>query len=316
MEQFKPNLQPQKNSPEKKSGLEKVKEKSARLLKRLRQVGFVLILAGITNYQLTHNNEISSQNIDGKEFFTHSDKETTHILNYLGGLDSLTESDQINFIKQYFKNNPVKDLELPSNFDQMSDEEYLSWIAENNMKYGFGDSMEEAKQIALRDLDNAFPKKYKYNDTFYKKLWEVEKECGSPKIQWTCGWNRENLVKFSSEGSIARYNPLTHTVSVNASIGAGGQIGDLVSEFAHAKQFHDNPTSSTFKSIKEGIRIANKALKSKKEGGLISKLVASQLEEYNISGSTEHEAHKIIEPYLKEKFKEIKDSEIKNRTKF
>lgn len=295
-----PINQPEANSLEKKSGFERVKEKAGKFLKRVKQVGFVLILAGIIDYQLTHNNEIESKNIDGKEIFEHSDKETTHILNYLGGLDSLSDEERLKFMKEYSRG--FDSIDIPDGYDKMTESETMFFLVNHfyNTYRDDYDSIQQTQEELTEVINDAFPKKYQYNDTIYKKLWEVEKECGSPKINWTFGRDRHML---SSRNDLSpHYNPFTHTVFIEAnSHGSNTQIEDIVSEWSHAKQFHDHPTGSTLQAIEDGIRTAKDILKSKHKDYIIS-----QLKEYNTLGSLEYDAHKIIEPYIENKFKDIK----------
>lgn len=303
MEHFNPNInkQSETNPLEKRSSFERVKEKAAKFMKRVRQVAFVLVLAGVTDYQLTHHNKIESTNIDGKEIFKHSDEETTHILNYLGGVDSITRDEQAEFLKGLYIG--FDKLPIPANIDEMQGEELINYIAEAMANSEYNPAKESAEKMKL-DIEEMFkrslPIKYEYNDTVYKQLWQAEQECGSPKIDWTYGNDRHFLELNSKNNKVAHYNEFTHTVFIKP-IGYRS-INSLIAEWSHAKQFHDNPVGSNLQAIEDGIRIANNVIKSEHKDYTISQLL-----EYSIPGSIEHDAHEIIEPYLKEKYPNIKN---------
>lgn len=304
MEKFNPSpiKEPEGGSPEKKSGFERAKEKAGKFLKRVRQVSIVLILASITNHQVTHRDQIKSINVEGKEIFKHPDEETTHILNYIAGLDSLSNEEQLKFIKEYIKS--VGFIKVPDNFDKMTREQVDSVMlySVHDKRKNTGDSIEKLKLIVTKITEENFPKKYEYNDTIYKRLWEVEQEVGSPKIKWTFG-NKRDFLSVAKEHRVSHYNPREHTLFIEArgNRGKREQINHLIAEWAHAKQFHDNPFDSRLKSIYDGMRIAKNILKSEDMD-----YVGSQLKEYHTIGSVEHEAHQVIEPYIENKFKDIK----------
>ncbi len=303
------NTTEEPKTPEKKSTLEQVKEKALKFLKRTRQVATIITIGLIADYQATHNNTIEASNVDGKEVYTHSDKQTTHILNYLGGLDSLSEEEQMHFFKEYiigWSSQGDSKLTLPENFINFNKQELVKFLSKldkiNDKKQELENEQETLKYFE-RSLSRYYPKKYEYNDTIYKKLWEVEKECGSPKIDWTFGKNRDFLI--SNDNKVAHYNSFTHTVFINAqdykSLGGHFQLRDLVAEWAHAKQFDEHPVGSTLQMIQDGLRIAGDVVTSKEHS-----FIKSQLKEYNKPGSIEYDAHKIIEPYLEKKFEDIK----------
>lgn len=291
-------------SLERKVGFEKIKDKARSFFKRIRQASFILVLAGITDYQLTHNNQIDSINTEGKEFFKHSDPETTHILNYLSGLDSLSNEENLEFIKNGVRGYIFTEKAVfPENFDEMSYDETLNYI----VKVFTGDTkdpdrIKKCKESFTKSIEDYLPKKHDYNDTIYKKIWQVEKECGSPKIRWTFGHDR-HVLDGGTSISESRYNAFTHTVYIGAEKNGAEdtQLEKLISEWAHSKQFDDSPFGSTIQAIEDGARIGIDILKSEHHDYTIS-----QNKEYEIPGSIEYDAHKIIEPYLKEKFKEIK----------
>ncbi len=282
------------NDKEKLSHLEKVKQKAEKFLRRMRQVGMVIGVGMAVNYATIHTSDVETKIENGKENFSHSDKETEHILNYLAGLDSLSNEERMQVLKVGFQlagfnGKSIKDL---------SEKElaayYVDSVAKPKSDHG------ETRDDFIKQTEDAFedilPTKYEYNDTLYSALWKTEKECGSPKIRWTVGDDR-NVFFSADETGVAHYNSFDHTVSINAGDfkHMRAPVTSLVAEWPHSKQFHDNYVSSSVGMVQAGYWIAKDALST-------HDFVQSQLKEYATPGSLENEAHSIIELYLKKRF--------------
>ena len=301
---------------EKMTNLERVREKAEKFLKRVKQSALILSFGMAVNYTTIHSNEVETIKENGKEIFRHPDKETTHILNYLSGIDSLSDEEQVILFKNEIKYQfSKKGILIPENYDEMNKNDFFDFLNEvdiNHIKQNHSGEFFKNLDVTKEYLDSNnnkeieffIPKKYEYNDTLNQILWDIEKECGSPKIEWTSGQER-NTFQMSSGYGVSHYNPVTHTVFINCIDGAHkreGKIHFLLEELSHSKQFHDNYLSSIIGVVESTKRIATDIVKTHDP-------VKSQLKEYNISGSLENDAHKIIEPYLKKKFDSIKKFE-------
>ncbi len=309
MEQYRPqevnteNL-PDPESQEKKSRIERVKEKASKFMKRTRQVALILGLGMAVNNIEIHSTDVTETQENGKEVYSHTDKETTHILNYVAGLDSMTHEERLVLLKNGLRGAGL--IQTPDGFDQMTEEQIASLILDATPLTS-SDSQKTRQELLREEIeafDDVVPVKYEYNETLYKTLWETERECGSPKVRWTFGHDRNLLLSSKGTGE-SHYNSLTHTVSINA-VGSHlyrGPVKELVSEWPHSKQFHDNYISTTIGMIQSGARMAKDVLET-------HSFIKSQLKEYDIPGSVENEAHSVIETYLGQKFDTIKGIQV------
>jgi hypothetical protein len=280
------------------SKLERVREAGNLFLKRLRQLGVVLAIGMASHYNLTHKNKIEKTIENGREIFKHNDEETTHILNYFGGVDSLSDSERFNMFKSKLKFGGEMSENLPKNFDKMNEDEVLAYF--HDFYKNTGMNIEETKKLVADSIEAQFPKKYNYNDTLYRILWETEKECGAPNIRWTYGHKRNFLTP--GPATEARYSFKSHTCFIQPYDSAQSykQLNNLIAEWAHAKQFDHRYISSILESIRDMVRIANDMIENN------NTFIKSHKKEYEIGGSIENEAHEILEPYIKSKFEEIK----------
>lgn len=72
--------------------------------------------------------------------------------------------------------------------------------------------------------------------------------------------------------------------------------GDLFAESAHAKQFNDDQIGSYLREIQRLSAMARNIITSG------NSLESAYQKEYKTPGTIEHEAHKVIEPYLINKY--------------
>jgi len=309
-------------SPELQNQIKEYSESANRFFRRmLLTIGFVTAATtAITSRnhpesdagQTIHNIElevaekpdsiIENQTDSGKEF-NHTDSITTHTLNYFAGRDTLSEKE----VEQIFKNTWRENLEsdgdsIPSDWDQMSTEECVVFMANR------GNRTPEWKlawkEIYMKNY-NKFPRYFSAKSGIYEALWQIEKETGSPKVRIMESdkklkeeWGRSgyyqpetNMVVISAVELMIEYRPGQNIVS-NPKL-----IRPLFSEFSHAEQQKGNP--------KETDRRFSEDLKQRYDRAKTLGITedAAQKYEYSTPGTIEHEAHKIIEPRLKQQFK-------------
>ncbi len=189
------------------------------------------------NYFATHQNKVQVVETENGIEYSHPDKQTTHILNFLAGKEGLTEEEK---------------------------EGVCKYVDESNNEF---------------------------NHKKYSAFWKIEIETGSPKIEWI-----DYRKNFSSSvmTNAPSYNPFSNTVYISCDSKWLSQ-DDLLSELSHAKQYANNPVNFCVISADSLIRtIANMAIHDET-------FWSAYCREYSTWGSFEFEAHRIIEPQLKQR---------------
>lgn len=206
-----------------------------RFLHMAKAAGITLAVLAAADYVLyksmTYEVLISASPL-GKILFSHEDRETTELLNYISGKENLSPQ--------------------------------------------------------LKKLINE--PKPEFNEKLYYALWELEQSCGNPRI------------RLRTSGYKDFYLPLTNTIYINPSHFLLDARDSLISELSHARQRKEYKIN-IFRAIKDSARAAASFLIS------VSKEIWDK--SYNIPGTIEYEAHKIIEPELLKKIEEI-EKEAKN----
>lgn len=127
----------------------------------------------------------------------------------------------------------------------------------------------------------------------YDALWSLEKECGNPKIRWMHEKTKDPVKSRSY------YNAISHTIHLKPdSLLLNLQEG-FISELPHAKQYSQATWSS--ENVMEYLASSYRTWKESIEKG-ISRDKAF-LKEYEVPGSNEYIAHKLMEPEMYEKYK-------------
>lgn len=268
------------------SVLKKLHHRIKKFNKAVVRLSLVATVGMTLNYARTHES-VEEKTINGETIYSHPDKKTTHILNYLAGKESLSQEEQINMIKNVCKVN-IKNggKTLPENFESMNMNELEQYMA-INFPNDEATAVEEGNKSMLDEFLKSIPDSYTEDKELYKLIWETEKEGGASKIIFVGGGERHTF-------NFPHYNPYTNTVAIWPLY--PHEI--WITEMSHAKQYKDHPVDSTIKSIETALRIANKII-TKRD---LSEVFNAYDEEYRIQGSLEHEAHAVIEPYIKNKF--------------
>ncbi|MBK5215798.1 MAG: hypothetical protein JJE53_03265 [Candidatus Pacebacteria bacterium] len=290
---------------------ESVYNKAQKFLRRIQQASIVVAMGLSVHYVEINSDQVEKISENGKEIFKHSDEETNRLLNYISGTDSISSEERVNILKLESKIKYLRDsVDIPENFDQMNMEEFIEYSFNVNVNnYNGKETKEEYLLRFNKWVDKKIPKKYDYDSTLYNAVWETEKECGSPNVRLTFGQNKIiksndlSLVENSDIG-IAHYNPLTNTIYINP-INYNPEenaISELIQEWPHSKQLHDDYLKTLASGIASMARMAKDVIYSKN-------FIVSQKKEYNIPGSLEYDAHKIILPEIEKKFKDIRCEE-------
>jgi len=253
---------------------------------------------GVVNTYLEHRMTRyvvrTSTDPDGKIVFEHEDKETTEILNYLSGRADLPKEKKLELARRMIKFFLQSErLAVPKDIDSMD---------ENNLRK-VCDSSKLCTDILVQTKHWALPGQSwfetlvgwppRYDEKLYSALWEIERIGGNPKIRWSDGIGGGNRT----EGVFnTYYRPSTNTIYLQLPIyGAYFAASDFVAEAAHGKQHNEQPIKNYFLKRKEVVT-----------GEISSLILGVSLFDvldllYQKPGSTEYEAHKVIEPELREK---------------
>jgi len=277
----------------------------------------------IANYKMSHSNLETIIYQDGTNAYKHKDARTTHYLNILAGVEKFSEEDLLipyrKEAAQFLKDEKIK---LNKNTEKMSIYELDKLLAESvdTSEYEKGAIVKEFyKDLELlnkTDTTNKKPSK-----DIYELVWKLEKECDNPKIRFTA--EDRNFNPISSFNGDAHYSFINNTIYIdykdNSYTSKRFRNDNFFSEMSHAKQFKDNPIGACVKGLLDYISIAKKLITDKDystcgicdmENGInknaydlfTNRIYYRYYELYDQPGSFEHEAHEIIEPYLREKY--------------
>lgn len=146
------------------------------------------------------------------------------------------------------------------------------------------------------------PIKENLNQKLYDSLWQMEREFGSPQIRGI-NW-KDSYSSFAAFSGIQEYNPYSHTIYLECKSPKRAR-GELMAEFAHASQFQHNQLEAQLQLMGSFVRMMVNAANHDE------KLFPAYCREYSTWDSLEYEAHRIIEPQLRERLKSIVDREKK-----
>jgi hypothetical protein len=314
-----------KLSPEQKSAFLKVKEKIFNVSKKfIRTAEWITIITGVlhfANYERTHSELEKKINEKGEITYSHEDQRTTHLLNILAGKEKFNESDFMSDIRPLISFFCDKyNLSLPKNIGEMSIDEIDKFIFDNqdliNSKVGEkrlpferGDFKKQMfNELRALNIPNDTTESTP-NKNLYDLVWTLEEECGNPRVRF----NEENIgfSPFKDFKGVSHYDPINNIVYINMyDLTAGdNKYGTFFPEMSHADQFNKNQIASYLNACGDFLSVFKKA------GFNSNKISLEYGKLYNKPGSIEHEAHKLIEPYLKNKYQLFikKDMPIKNK---
>jgi len=253
--------------------------------KRIGLLLFVTAAVGVKAVIRDHGPVHTQSTAEGDQF-SHPDSQTTHIINFIAGKEKVSPDDERGFWIEYIEYYCLsKNIPLPENYKKLGKEELIKKVESLGPGiFTFYDTknLESAKEKMPTDHT-------KFDRYTYEKIWKIAEECGSPRVQW-------GTRKYSTSHSLenrSSYDVFTDTISIDPTAGKNLQE-HLLAEYAHACQANNNSVRSTFMVVTTGLRLGVKRVLGKNFGD-------SYKEEYEIPGSYEYEAHKVIEPeFLKQ----------------
>ncbi|MFA5778451.1 MAG: hypothetical protein WC870_03135 [Candidatus Paceibacterota bacterium] len=227
----------------------------------------VLGSAAVADYRLTRYKVESKSSGNGEITYTHEDQKTTHIINVLAGKERLNE-DEKREILDSLKNEGDTDVSI----DDML------------LKVSPGGSDQE----------------------LYEALWNLETECGNPKIRLTYG--RHDMEKFGIichlEPGTSFYHPATNTAYLNLK-GWQSITHKYIAELSHGKQYKENPAPTTLVGIMDYAKTVKRYALGDEHREDYRNLKDSYARLYQEPGTVEYEAHKTIEPQLKSRLEQL-----------
>ena len=258
------------------------------------------------------------KNTDGTVEYKHEDPETTQILDYISGKSEIPgnakrfmEISQIKMIRGFVNNESLRLGQLRKNQSDNSD---LDTMSESELSNEYDSQLqslisltspnEKKSDVAFvkGTLKDQLPTKYYYNPELYRALWIMEQKCGNPKIRFSEGATGiSRSAYFKETNTIYIVYQGTGTLQTVA-------IDKFISELSHARQF-DQEWFQT--NIEDYVDIQIVKSRAGVSGESFSDAYDKTL--YDLPGTNEYEAHKIIEPELKREFSDIlKESDQKH----
>jgi hypothetical protein len=214
--------------------------------------------------------------------YRHNDSETTHILNYIVGTDTLTSEEKEVALRSFLTQSHATSQKLPKDYESMN-----------------GLTLARELNISPENIDkllSALGKRVALTSECRKVIWEMEKEAGAPKVRAIEFTPKAKDYLSETPNRAAFYDPNTNTVYISLFAESHNKLDLLFSEYAHSQQYTAKPT----KNILKGMRDERLTRNMVEAIGL--SYDQAQDYEYNDPTTVEYEAHKIIEPSLKREF--------------
>lgn len=286
---------------------EKVERSSSILLRAARQVGLIIAMAEPTLYVVNHEAtryEVTEEPGKGNEkLYTHSDAETTAILNWLSGKTDLPLDLQADMFRDFVRAVCIgRKAEVPTDLDTKdvpAMKKFLSTMYSTDKWHYAGElSAEKSAEFGFYD----YVKSFEYNPKLYEALWQTEKKNGAPRIRFTFQGDRTFREEQKSHGHDAWYSPISNTMYINPS----SAFKTYLAELAHSKQEEDNPVAADARGLIDQAAVLYRMLDEKES------YADSYNQTYNMPGTIENEAHFVIEPAFEKSFEDKQPKEKPN----
>lgn len=297
-----------KLSPEKKNRLAHIKEKignaSKKLFNTVKWTALVVGTFSVAQYERTHS---ELEEIDGpneQKEYRHPDARTTHLLNVLAGRESFTEKDlrveYDNILKEVAEREGHT---LDKNPEDMTidelDENIVNLMSEIDPSVKRGDIKKDFEKEFAKYSNPDTNSQMKPVENMYELVWEMEKECGNPKVRFTTEDINFTPLDFY-KGSL-HYDAVSNTIYISYSAVSPnsryGEMEDVIAELSHSKQLAERPVATVAGFVSDLAGVVSRS------GFSAEKLADEYTRLYTTPGSVEYDAHQVIEPYLKTKYK-------------
>ncbi len=278
----------------------------ARVVNGLLLVKF--IFWGVEQYQINHLELESSRDENGDITYKHPDPETTHILNVLGGRETFSEQEALNYFRENIKKKAeFLHISLPEDFETYTLDQIAQFFVPTVNAKGFKVTMEEFKNFFYHSqyLSRVEAPKGAEKEV-YTLVWQAEQECGNPYVRF----QTENITDLDRLENFTRpyFSSKENTIYIPLETFLGGYHGkngyqNILAELSHAKQLHDDPFKYITDALESQIRIImdNENHYPEIDERRLKPLAYER--EYEIPGSLENVAHHVIEPDLRRRYK-------------
>ncbi len=176
------------------------------------------------------------------------------------------------------------DIPVPDGFDKLTAPQIQNFIFNNSKSYEKLSAWRLSLKKGQTLIDEIIPRRFPRKDPIYYALWHLEETAGNPKI-------RADL------NDRAHYEAFSNTMF----IGGGTQkeiIEQFISESSHGVQVDSAPVTTAFRVLKDTVSQGAAALMHQESMHQVHDESA-----YDTPGTTEYEAHKIIQPQLEDQYK-------------
>ncbi len=293
-------------SPEKKIEWQKIKEKTLNVVKKFLRITQRTILVGsvlaVGNYYRTHDSLTKTTNEKGEFVYHHPDRETDHLLNVMAGREKMTLGDKlIEYMGLFEEILKKRNIEIPSNFRTMSLDELDAFLFTTKIDTGMhrGDlkkDLEREVEIFNGNFSDT-TSNFKAAKNLYDLVWRLEEECGNPRIKFES--EDIHFTPIKDYQGARHYDPVNNIIYVSFwDLGRWSNHAEasLMAEMSHAKQFNDNQVTTYLNMTADFLSVLTKS------GFTIDSIADNYKKTYDNPGTFEHEAHRIIQPYLEKKY--------------
>ncbi len=278
--------------------LEKMPEekKKRSYLRLLGQSIAAVVLGLVINHAYQFRDKVHESKAGETHEWTHSDKETEHILNVFSGKEQFNATER-NYIARYMtikwcKKNSVA---IPDGIREWDMQRIEEFYRSQPKELGGSFQFEYISKWALRQ--SFFMKR------LHDELWRIERSCGSPYVRW----QDSDHDLFSNQYHRANYNALNNTVYIDPEDIGLRIYEQFISEVSHAEQFKDAPVGTASRAMADIVRSAARAVINGTDFG------AEYMKLYRDPKSFEYDAHTTREPELRKKVQDAVDKDVSEK---